>query len=100
MPTSIVAGQRTRKWQGYIWDSFDKAPEERRFLLKLDVFLFGFACLGQSHPLIGRGEVLIHLSGFFLKSLDQTNISNAFVSGMYGRFSDFGLVGINLAYQE
>lgn len=54
-----------KKWQSYIWDSFDKSPEERKFLFKLDAALLTFASLG-----------------YFIKYLDQANINNAFVSGM------------------
>ncbi|KAL1997135.1 hypothetical protein VTN49DRAFT_8000 [Thermomyces lanuginosus] len=49
----------------YIWDAFDKPPEERRLVLKLDA---GILCFGSI--------------GYFLKSVDQYNILNAFVSGM------------------
>lgn len=60
-----VQEQPKRKWQSYIWDSLDKSPEERRFLFKLDWAVLIFACLG-----------------YFIKALDQSNINNAFVSGM------------------
>lgn len=33
-------------WKSYIWDTFDKSPEERKFLFKLDAVLLTFACLG------------------------------------------------------
>jgi hypothetical protein len=46
-------------------DTFDKSPEERRFLFKLDAAILTFASLG-----------------YFIKYLDQININNAFVSGM------------------
>ncbi|KAF3768666.1 hypothetical protein M406DRAFT_62752 [Cryphonectria parasitica EP155] len=42
-----------------------RTPEERRFVQKLDVSLLTILCLG-----------------YFIKNLDQTNISNAYVSGM------------------
>lgn len=83
MTAPSVVGHRTKRWQRYIWDSLDKAPEERRFLLKLDIFLSGFACLGWSAAVMVSKDDLTRIEGFFLKSLDQTNISNAFVSGMY-----------------
>ncbi|KAK1994116.1 major facilitator superfamily transporter [Colletotrichum falcatum] len=53
-------------WWAYIWD-YDpgRSPEERAFIQKLDVFL-----------------VTILSLGYFIKNLDSTNISNAFVSGM------------------
>ncbi|KAK8060934.1 major facilitator superfamily transporter [Apiospora saccharicola] len=53
-------------WWSYIWD-YDpgRSHEERVFLQKLDIFLITMLSLG-----------------YFIKNLDQTNISNAFVSGM------------------
>ena len=35
-----------RRWQSYIWDTFNKSPEERAFLGKLDAALLTFASLG------------------------------------------------------
>ncbi|KAI1459561.1 MFS general substrate transporter [Annulohypoxylon moriforme] len=53
-------------WWSYIWDYEPGRPhEERVFIQKLDVFL-----------------VTMLSFGYFIKNLDQTNISNAFVSGM------------------
>lgn len=54
-----------RNVQRYIWDDPDKPAEEKKFLLKLDLFLLTYACLG-----------------YFCKGLDQQNINNAYVSGM------------------
>ncbi|KAK6827241.1 major facilitator superfamily transporter [Apiospora arundinis] len=53
-------------WWSYIWD-YDpgRSHEECVFIQKLDVFLITMLSLG-----------------YFIKNLDQTNISNAFVSGM------------------
>lgn len=62
-----------RGWRSYIWDTFDKSPEERKFLFKLDAALLTFASLG-----------------YFIKYLDQINVNNAFVSGMK---EDLGLYG-------
>jgi len=54
-----------RTIQRYVWDDPDKPKEEKQFLLKLDIFLLTAACLG-----------------YFSKNLDQTNIQNAYVSGV------------------
>lgn len=51
--------------QEYIWDDPSKPAHEKRFLLKLDLFLLSYTCLG-----------------YFCKNLDQANINNAYVSGM------------------
>ena len=70
----------TRNWRSYVWDTFDKSPEERRFLFKLDAALLTFASLG-----------------YFIKYLDQANITNAFVSGMK---EDLGLYKNQLNYMQ
>ena len=46
----IIQEDVQRKWQSYLWDSFDKSPEERKFLFKLDFALLTFASLG-AHPI-------------------------------------------------
>ncbi|KAI0479204.1 major facilitator superfamily domain-containing protein [Xylariaceae sp. FL0804] len=73
-----VAHEPKRTWRSYIWDTFDKSPEERRFLFKLDAIILSFASLG-----------------YFIKYLDQVNVNNAFVSGMK---EDLGLYGNQLNY--
>jgi hypothetical protein len=60
-----IQAQPKRNWRSYVWDTFDKSPEERRFLFKLDAAVLTFATLG-----------------YFIKYLDQINVNNAFVSGM------------------
>ncbi|PSN67048.1 major facilitator superfamily transporter, partial [Corynespora cassiicola Philippines] len=53
-------------WYAYIWDyEPGRTHEERVFIQKLDWFLITILSLG-----------------YFIKNLDQTNISNAYVSGM------------------
>ncbi|KIW21430.1 hypothetical protein PV08_02010 [Exophiala spinifera] len=54
-----------RSWKSYVWDTFDKPAEERKFLFKLDAAILTFTCLG-----------------YFSRFLDQANINNAYVSGM------------------
>jgi hypothetical protein len=47
-PTSdIIQNAPKRKWLSYIWDTFDKSPEERRLLFKLDSAILTFASLGE-----------------------------------------------------
>lgn len=72
----VVQSTPKRTWRSYLWDTFDKSPEERRFLFKLDAVILTFASLG-----------------YFIKYLDQVNISNAYVSGMK---EDLGLYGNQL----
>ncbi|KUJ13612.1 putative MFS transporter Liz1/Seo1 [Mollisia scopiformis] len=76
-PTSLQQPVK-KDWRRFIWDSFDKSPEERHFLLKIDVALLSFGCLG-----------------FFVKFLDAANLNNAFVSGMK---EDLGMFGNQLNY--
>ncbi|KAG0650221.1 MFS transporter [Hyphodiscus hymeniophilus] len=64
-----------KDWRRFIWDSLDKSPEERHFLLKLDFALLTFGCLG-----------------FFIKFLDTANLANAFVK------EDLGMFGNQLNY--
>ncbi|KXJ96475.1 pantothenate transporter liz1 [Microdochium bolleyi] len=71
--TDIVAEAPKRTWKSNLWDSWDKPPEERRFLAKLDAVVITFATLG-----------------YFIKYLDQVNVANAYVSGMK---EDLGLQG-------
>ncbi|KAE8453388.1 hypothetical protein EG329_010249 [Mollisiaceae sp. DMI_Dod_QoI] len=77
-PSTVIQVQPKKRWVSYIWDTFDKSPQERRFLFKVDAAILTFASLG-----------------YFIKYLDQANINNAFVSGMK---EDLGLYGNQLNY--
>jgi len=61
--------KRRNKWQYklrlFLWDSVDKHPVERKFLFKLDFFLLSSSMLG-----------------YFIKTLNQSNIGTAYVNGM------------------
>ncbi|KAK7182284.1 hypothetical protein DPSP01_006996 [Paraphaeosphaeria sporulosa] len=63
---------------GIVWDSLDKTPEERAFIAKIDFWILTYVCIA-----------------YFVKYLDQTNISNAYVSGMK---EDLHLTGNDLNY--
>ncbi|KAK7729817.1 hypothetical protein SLS53_009185 [Cytospora paraplurivora] len=67
-----------RSVQGFVWDDPNKPAYEKKFLLKLDIFLLSYTCLG-----------------YFCKNLDQANLSNAYVSGMK---EDLGMEGNQLTY--
>ncbi|KAI0405268.1 MFS general substrate transporter [Xylaria palmicola] len=75
---SIISATPKRTWRSYFWDTFDKSPEERRFLFKLDAVLLTLGSLG-----------------YFIRFLDQVNILSAFVSGMK---EDLKLEGNQLNY--
>lgn len=61
-----------------VWDSLDKTPEERRFIAKIDWWILSYCCIA-----------------YFVKYLDQTNVSNAYVSGMK---EDLHMTGNDLNY--
>ncbi|KAJ5594390.1 uncharacterized protein N7459_000598 [Penicillium hispanicum] len=60
-----VPRSKYSRLKGAIWDSWDKSPEERKLVQKVDWWLLSYAC-----------------TAYFIKSLDQGNTSNAYVSGM------------------
>ncbi|KAL4749656.1 hypothetical protein BDW72DRAFT_204627 [Aspergillus terricola var. indicus] len=64
-----------RSFRSFIWDKDThlKTPDERHLLLKLDIAMLSIGCLG-----------------FFMKYLDQGNLSNAYVSGMQEALSMYG----------
>lgn len=74
----MAKGKTRRPLRSYIWDTWDKSPEERKFLGKLDACLLTYAALS-----------------YFSKYLDQQNVTNAYVSGMK---TDLGLHGNQLNY--
>ncbi|KAF4119294.1 Major Facilitator Superfamily [Geosmithia morbida] len=57
--------RRSRRILRVIWDSLDKEPKERAFVNKADWFIMTYVCIS-----------------YFVKYLDQTNVVNAYVSGM------------------
>lgn len=44
----IVQKEVKQTWVSYLWDTFDKSPEERRLLFKLDTAILTFASLGMA----------------------------------------------------
>ncbi|KAL4965253.1 major facilitator superfamily domain-containing protein [Aspergillus stella-maris] len=73
--TPPSADEPRRSFRSFIWDTDThlKTLEERRLLLKLDISMLTIGCLG-----------------FFMKYLDQGNLSNAYVSGMQEGLSMYG----------
>ncbi|KAK9466034.1 major facilitator superfamily domain-containing protein [Lipomyces arxii] len=61
-----------------VWDTFGKEPQERKLLLKLDAFLLLYGILA-----------------YIVKTLDTSNISNAYVSGMK---EDLNIIGNEYNY--
>ncbi|KAL4964469.1 major facilitator superfamily domain-containing protein [Aspergillus stella-maris] len=62
-----------RKVVSLVWDSADTDPEYRKYVRRLDMIFFPTVFLG-----------------YFIKYLDQTNYSNAFVSGMQEDLALYG----------
>lgn len=60
-PIGAIETQKPRtlrqKILGVVWDTFDKSPEERRFLTKADTWIMTYICVA-----------------YFVKYLDQTNV--------------------------
>ncbi|KAK9464873.1 major facilitator superfamily domain-containing protein [Lipomyces arxii] len=71
----------------FFWDIPRKGPKDRRLLIRLDFFLMSYVVVS-----------------FLIKTLDQTNITNAFVSGMkedlhlYGNQLNFFTTAYNMGY--
>jgi len=79
-PAAGVVTQAT--WKGKIWDTFDLPPRERKLLFKVDAFILIFASVSAGGTyLSGHARRSCQL-GYFLKNIDQSNVKNAFVSGM------------------
>ncbi|KAJ6188780.1 hypothetical protein N7519_003688 [Penicillium mononematosum] len=68
--------KHVRSWKSYIWDTWELPPDQRWMLFKVDAYVLTFASLG-----------------YFLKNIDQTNVNNAFLSGMK---EDLGMYGDQL----
>lgn len=62
-----------RSWKSYVWDTWDLPPDQRWMLFKVDAFVLTFASIG-----------------YFLKNIDQSNVNNAFLSGMEEDLEMFG----------
>ncbi|CZT51803.1 related to transporter protein [Rhynchosporium secalis] len=62
-----------KTWKSFVWDTWELPKEERWLLFKVDAFVLTFASIG-----------------YFLKNLDQTNVNNAFLSGMKEDLNMYG----------
>lgn len=75
-PHEVIVTKAVTSWKGYIWDTWELPKEQRWLLFKVDAFVLTFASIG-----------------YFLKNIDQTNVNNAFLSGMK---EDLGMLGNEL----
>lgn len=60
--------RKNSKWYKlklFLWDSVDKHPTEKKFLMKLDFFLISSSMLG-----------------YFIKQLNASNVKTAYINGM------------------
>jgi ACS family pantothenate transporter-like MFS transporter len=79
-----------RSWKGYIWDTWDLPRDQRRLLFKVDAFVLTFASVSfhlRDSALFSNDPDQL---GYFLKNLDQYNVTNAFLSGMEEELSMYG----------
>ncbi|PLB49151.1 MFS general substrate transporter [Aspergillus steynii IBT 23096] len=72
--------QARRKWWRIQWFADQDSPEERRLILKLDLLIVPYAFLA-----------------YWTKYIDQSNINNAYVSGLQ---EDLGLHGNELVHLQ
>ncbi|KAH0359669.1 MFS general substrate transporter, partial [Aureobasidium melanogenum] len=72
-PSNTVKVEPLKTWKGYLWDTWELPPNQRWLLFKVDAFVLTFASLG-----------------YFLKNIDQTNVNNAFLSGMKEDLNMYG----------
>ncbi|KAK7208153.1 putative pantothenate transporter [Myxozyma melibiosi] len=78
---------RFLRFMGVFWDAFTLPPKERKYILKIDLFVLSYA-----------------LFSYGLKSIDVNNISNAYVSGMkedlnlYGQERNLFTTFFNVGY--
>ncbi|KAF2026297.1 putative pantothenate transporter [Setomelanomma holmii] len=63
--TNYTPRTRWEKIQYIIWDGGQRSPEERKLVQRLDLYVLSWATFG-----------------YFVRLLDSTNITNAYVSGM------------------
>ncbi|KAK9450429.1 major facilitator superfamily domain-containing protein [Limtongia smithiae] len=66
--TEVKETFKPAKWRrviGIFWDTFLLEPVERKFVKRIDFFIFSYSLLS-----------------YVIKYLDQSNVSNAYVSGM------------------
>ncbi|WVR03027.1 hypothetical protein IAU60_000016 [Kwoniella sp. DSM 27419] len=77
-------------WKGRIWDTFDRPPEERKLLFKVDAIILTFA---SWVPESTSSAAATNANYSFIKNLSQSNINNAFLSGMK---EDLGMEGNEL----
>jgi hypothetical protein len=59
---SVTRRPLRRRIMAVIWDSLDKTPEERAFIAKIDWWILSYCCIA-----------------YFVKYLDQTNVSGRFL---------------------
>ncbi|KAE9978139.1 hypothetical protein EG328_001676 [Venturia inaequalis] len=63
--------EQPKTWRSAVWDTWELPKDQRWLMFKLDAFVLTFA-----------SRLKINQLGYFLKNLDQTNVNNAFLSGM------------------
>ncbi|KAK7699769.1 hypothetical protein SLS64_011381 [Diaporthe eres] len=99
-PGQTIKTPLWRRIIGLVWDSVEGDPEYRKYVQRLDTFFlydhlifvnpqpsFSFRVLDNTNFSNVSPTVCF---GYFIKYLDQTNYSNAFISGMQEDLSLYG----------
>ncbi|OKP02506.1 Pantothenate transporter liz1 [Penicillium subrubescens] len=95
-PRSVLKVQKIpkRKWTSYIWDTFDKSPEERRLLFKLDTAILTFASLGLAESTFYPGMQYIIGSWYRRDELAKRSCIFHTSSGIASMFSGYLMEGV------
>lgn len=81
---SLHAEQPKKRWYSYAWDTFDKTPEERKFLFKLDAYFLTIACLGT----LLRPKQTLNMSACSV--FPQDTSSNTSIRAIFSMLSSLG----------
>ncbi|KAJ5295853.1 hypothetical protein N7508_010674 [Penicillium antarcticum] len=98
-PSTLAQKESKRKWVSYIWDTFDKSPEERRLMSKLDSAILTFASLGYFIKYLDQIKLTVRL---FLGCREIPLLSRFHLLFILtiGRKEDLGMYGNQLNYMQ
>lgn len=73
LPNVVDQKKQKQSLLGYLWDTADLSPEERRLLFKVDASVLIFASVSTVFSGSSYNLILFQL-GYFIKNLDQVCI--------------------------
>lgn len=85
----------SRRILGVVWDSLDKTPEERKFIAKIDWWILSYCCIAYFVKYLDQTNVSTPVPHILGKSYSQSQVNNAYVSGMK---EDLNMTGNDLNY--